>query len=294
MINKIFILKGLKTFLMLSLLAALVSCATAYDKRGVYHRVRRGESISKIAKYYHVSVQELAEWNNIQSPEEVTEGLKLYIPKSIAKKAEDEKKKGKKGDKDSETITFERSKFIWPVEGIVFSNYGIRKGRRHDGVDISADPGTPIHAAANGKVVFDGKMRGYGNMIIIKHKDRFFTVYAHNSQNAITKGQKVAKGDLIGYVGATGRASGPHLHFEVRQGQESRNPLFFLPAEGVKKIQYASRKNYSTKSSKGKKAVKSSKTSKSASKTKKESTKTVKKDDRRKVMMENLKAKKSR
>lgn len=126
-------------------------------------------------------------------------------------------------------VKTERGKFIWPLEGDVSSLFGMRHGRKHDGVDISAKTGTPVYAAADGEVVFAKKMRGYGNLVLLKHKDDFFTVYAHNSVNLVKLGTKVKKGQLVSRVGRTGRATGPHLHFEVREGPKARNPLFFLP-----------------------------------------------------------------
>jgi murein DD-endopeptidase MepM/ murein hydrolase activator NlpD len=126
-------------------------------------------------------------------------------------------------------VKTERGKFIWPLEGDVSSLFGMRHGRKHDGVDISAKTGTPVYAAADGEVVFAKKMRGYGNLVLLKHKDDFFTVYAHNSVNLVKLGTKVKKGQMVSRVGRTGRATGPHLHFEVREGPKARNPLFFLP-----------------------------------------------------------------
>jgi len=213
-----------------------LSCAVSYDARGRYYKVRKGDDISKIAKYYGISLQELAEWNNIKDPSEVIPGYKLYIPsrqKHSARRTRDisgsERKKGKVEAKEArETIRFETGRFDWPVTGKIISGFGIRKGRRHDGVDIKAESGTPIHAAADGVVVFEGKMRGYGNVIIIRHKDHFFTVYAHNSKNLASRDQKVSQGEVIGYIGKTGNATTPHLHFEIREGEMARNPLYLM------------------------------------------------------------------
>ena len=142
----------------------------------------------------------------------------------------------------TKSIKIYRGRFKWPIKGgRVTSLYGMRNGRRHDGIDISAKQGTPLYASAAGKVAFSGKMRGYGNIILIRHKDDFFTAYAHNRKNGVRKGQTVKQGQQIGTVGRTGRASGPHVHFEIRHGQTARNPLFFLPErKGAPKL--ASRK----------------------------------------------------
>lgn len=238
--------KILPVFLLAVLLAG---CATSFDKRGVYYKVRIGDSIWRIARVYRVDVQRLAEYNNILDPDDVQPGTKLYIPpkskraafkklpfgtEAAATKEEAPrlKKKKTREDKYAKPIQFYRGKFEWPVDGRAGSPFGIRNGRRHDGLDISADTGTPIHAAAAGRVVFTGQMRGYGNLILIRHNDDFFTAYAHNSENKVKKGEAVKQGQMIGKVGRTGRATAPHLHFEIRHGQTARNPLFFLPDRG--------------------------------------------------------------
>lgn len=227
------------------MVSGLAACATSFDKRGRYHRVRSGESIWTIARAYRVDVQDLAEFNNVFDPNDVQPGRHLYIPEKEEKPAfkqlpldEDDGEKverrrhgRKKRDDDSYTkqIKTFHGQFIWPVKGKVNSPFGVRNGRRHDGIDISAKQKTPIKAAADGRVVFGGRMRGYGNLILIRHKDNFFTAYAHNDKNRIKKGQTVKKGQVIGTVGRTGRTTGSHLHFEIRHGQKARNPLFFLP-----------------------------------------------------------------
>lgn len=225
-------------------LLILSGCATAFDAHGAFHIARRGESLERIAKGYGVSLQSLAELNNIQNPKDLHEGQKIYLPERsaqqrfkklpLAEMIAKEMKKGKRHKKgkasaEEKEIRVEAGKFQWPINGYVMSPFGIRHGRRHDGVDIKATRGTPIKAAASGEVVFSGKMRGYGNLILIKHEDNYFTAYAHNSHNGVKVGQKIKQGEVIGKVGATGRATGPHLHFEIREGEKARNPLFFLP-----------------------------------------------------------------
>lgn len=215
----------------------LFGCATSYDKRGRYHQVRPGDSIWRIASSYRVDVQELAEYNNIMKPDDVQPGMKLYIPPRkkepgfkrlpFGDVVASSGKTGKGGKKDE--IRVFRGRFIWPVEGRVMSLFGMRNGVHHDGIDISANEGTPIHASAAGSVVFAGQMRGYGNLILLRHNDDFFTAYAHNKVNKVNKGQKIKQRQVIALLGHTGRATGPHCHFEIRNGQTARNPLFFLP-----------------------------------------------------------------
>ncbi|HYX88592.1 MAG TPA: peptidoglycan DD-metalloendopeptidase family protein [Gaiellaceae bacterium] len=118
--------------------------------------------------------------------------------------------------------------FIWPVNGPVVSPFGMRWGRMHEGIDIAVPAGTPIHAAASGRVVYAGWMDGYGNLVAIDHGRGLSTAYAHQSSIAVGLGQTVSQGQTIGYVGCTGHCFGPHLHFEVRVNGTPVDPLGYL------------------------------------------------------------------
>jgi murein DD-endopeptidase MepM/ murein hydrolase activator NlpD len=118
--------------------------------------------------------------------------------------------------------------FIWPVNGPVTSGFGMRWGRMHEGIDIGVASGTPIHAAASGRVVYSGWMDGYGNLVAIDHGRGISTAYAHQSSIAVGNGQTVSQGQVIGYVGCTGHCFGPHLHFEVRINGTAVDPLGYL------------------------------------------------------------------
>jgi murein DD-endopeptidase MepM/ murein hydrolase activator NlpD len=120
------------------------------------------------------------------------------------------------------------SGFIWPVSGPVTSPFGMRWGRMHTGIDIGVPYGTPIHAAASGQVIYAGWMDGYGNLVFIDHGRGISTGYAHQSSIAISNGQSVTQGQVIGYVGCTGHCFGPHLHFEVRVNGTPVDPLGYL------------------------------------------------------------------
>ena len=117
---------------------------------------------------------------------------------------------------------------IWPVRGPINSGFGMRWGRMHQGIDISAGTGTPIHAAKAGTVTFAGTMSGYGNVVVITHSGGLSTLYAHQSRLAVSGGA-VSQGQVIGYVGSTGHSTGPHLHFETRVGGTPQNPMRYLP-----------------------------------------------------------------
>jgi lipoprotein NlpD len=122
-------------------------------------------------------------------------------------------------------------RFSWPVPGgVLSSRFGIRNGVMHDGVDISAPAGTPVRAADLGVVIFSGRLRGYGNVVILRHDDHYVTVYAHNRINSVREGDRVGRGQIIAEVGTSGRTTGPNLHFEVRHDNLAQNPLNYLLA----------------------------------------------------------------
>jgi murein DD-endopeptidase MepM/ murein hydrolase activator NlpD len=120
------------------------------------------------------------------------------------------------------------SGLIWPVNGPVTSPFGWRWGRMHQGIDIGVPYGTPIAAAAAGRVVYCGWESGYGNLTVIDHGNGLATAYGHQSSIAVSCGQDVSQGQTIGYVGCTGHCTGPHLHFEVRVNGTPVDPLGYL------------------------------------------------------------------
>jgi murein DD-endopeptidase MepM/ murein hydrolase activator NlpD len=117
---------------------------------------------------------------------------------------------------------------IWPVSGPVTSPFGERWGRMHEGIDIGVPTGTPIHAAAAGRVVYCGWEEGYGNFVVIDHGNGVATAYGHQSSIAVSCGEDVSQGQVIGYSGSTGHSTGPHLHFEVRVNGAPVDPLGYL------------------------------------------------------------------
>lgn len=121
-------------------------------------------------------------------------------------------------------------RFAWPVNGNVTSTYGNKAGGLHnDGINIAAVRGTPVHAAAGGEVVYAGNdLKGFGNLVLLRHPDRWVTAYAHLSHLAVARGDNVARGQVLGTVGSTGAVSSPQLHFEIRHGTEALNPVVFL------------------------------------------------------------------
>jgi murein DD-endopeptidase MepM/ murein hydrolase activator NlpD len=131
-------------------------------------------------------------------------------------------------DSDTPAPSPDSGGFAWPVQGTVVSPYGQRWGLLHSGVDIAAPAGTPIVAAASGRVLYSGSMSGYGLIVVIEHAGGLATAYAHNSNNLVSAGQLVSQGETIAEVGCTGRCFGDHVHFEVRVAGNPVDPMAYL------------------------------------------------------------------
>jgi murein DD-endopeptidase MepM/ murein hydrolase activator NlpD len=121
-------------------------------------------------------------------------------------------------------------KFRWPARGQVITGFAkTENGKRNDGIDISMPTGTPIKAAENGVVIYSGDgLKEYGKTVLIRHDDGLVTVYAHADQLQVTRGDKVARGQVIASSGMTGVAKTPRLHFEVRKNASPVDPMNYL------------------------------------------------------------------
>jgi murein DD-endopeptidase MepM/ murein hydrolase activator NlpD len=224
--------------------------STAKSKDGLIYRVQAGDTMYGISRNFGITVAQLKELNNVSS-DALSIGQELYIKKfeskntqqkniKIAEKKDKiaEPKKTSSKAKVAKTSSPKKSSasvysspnsgrassfpqewkdaFLLPVNGRVSSPFGMRGGRLHKGVDITAPPGTGIKVAYAGTVTYTGFLRDYGNVIIVEHGKEVVTVYAHNEINLVKKSDKVNKGDVIARLGSTGRSTGPHLHFEIR------------------------------------------------------------------------------
>lgn len=123
--------------------------------------------------------------------------------------------------------------FMWPVRGPVIARFGeMGSGQRNDGINIAADPDTPVRAAAEGEVVYAGnELRSYGNLLLIRHSSGYITAYAHNERLLVRKSDRVKRGQKIATVGASGVVSKPQLHFEIRRGGKAVDPAPYLVTE---------------------------------------------------------------
>jgi len=183
---------------------------------GLYHKIRKGETLWKISKTYGVDIQTIASANKLPDKERVFIGQLLFIPQGVA-----EEKLAKRSAEAG---------FIWPIRGNVLSFYGSYKdGVKNKGIDIKARHGEAIIASRSGKISFvDENMKGFGKTIIIDHEDDYSSVYAYSSQILVAVGQHVRQGTVIAKAGQTGRAASPRLHFEIRKKHKPQNPFYFL------------------------------------------------------------------
>lgn len=217
----------------------LSACSTA-----IYYQVQSGDTLSEIAQRHRVSTQQIARFNAIRNPDRLEVGQWLRIPpaaKDSASATATAKRENRalalavpEKQPNYRSLPPERSRddgsalFAWPVEGEVTSGFGPRNGSFHDGIDIAAPEGAPVFAAADGYVMFSDVLRGYGNVVIVRHTNGYITVYAHNQVNLVQEGQFVRRGERLAKVGKSGRASGANLHFEVRRNNLARDPLQYL------------------------------------------------------------------
>jgi murein DD-endopeptidase MepM/ murein hydrolase activator NlpD len=200
------------------------------ERKGVYHVVEKHQTLYRICKTYQVNIKEVASLNNISDPSRIQTGQRIFIPgaKKVLKVEIyiDDVVAESSG---REKVAYKKHDFIWPVEGQCVDLFEEIEGKRHQGIDISSPLGTPIKASNAGKVIYSNNtIRGYGNLIILRHSEEFVTVYAHNQVNLVEEGVWVERGQVIGKVGQTGRASGPHLHFEIRKNNKAVDPLPLL------------------------------------------------------------------
>jgi lipoprotein NlpD len=218
----------------------------AHDIRhGVFHRVLPGETLYRIGRAYGVEAEALQRENAIHDPAQLEVGSLLFIPGAdhavdvpppdapLARIEQRPQRRASPAQIPRAGVgaldpAAHGEPLAWPLRGVLISGFGTRDRDQHEGLDLAAPEGTPVLAAAGGEVLFAGEQRGYGNLVLLGHDRGLVTVYAHNSANLVATGDRVERGQAIARVGRTGKATGPHLHFEVRVGARPRDPLGFL------------------------------------------------------------------
>jgi lipoprotein NlpD len=196
---------------------------------GIYHTVSKSETLWRICKTYKVNMQEVAELNNIKNTSLIRVGDKIFLP-GAKEQLQVTVAPPDTGEAVPEII-LNKGMFIWPVKGKIIKQFGMSDGFKNDGIDIAASTGSKVVAAYSGKVVFASELKGYGNTIIIQHNDKYATVYANNKSILVKKGNAVKTGQLIAMAGNSSGVTTtiPHLHFQIREENQPRNPLFYLP-----------------------------------------------------------------
>lgn len=194
---------------------------------GVYHTVVKGDTVESIARQYKAEPSAIVglELNHLNAKAPgLTMGQKLIVPGG--KKPPVVRRVQVYSGPIPATATRGTGVFVWPTTGAITQGYK----PLHRALDIAGPLGTPVKASDSGYVVVAGwSSLGYGNYIVIDHGNGYQTLYAHLSRFFVTPGDSVAKGTVIGLMGTTGRSTGSHLHFELRQGGVQRNPYGFLP-----------------------------------------------------------------
>ncbi len=212
------------------------------------HRVQPGDTLYSIAWRYNRDHEELARSNGISAPYRIYPGQLISLEprarsaansasapaSSPTRKSQTRYKKSQNDTKPvQEKVANQRDKKVsmiwqWPVTGPVIESYSLA-GRINKGIDLAGRHGEPVHSAADGRVVYSGEgLVGYGNLVIIKHNDRYLSAYAHNSRILVNEGQSVKAGQKIAEIGSTG-TSRDKLHFEIRRDGKPVNPMQYLP-----------------------------------------------------------------
>lgn len=221
-----------------SLVALLAACGSAPVGPGFY-RVERGDTLSKIARSNRQSVQSIVRWNNLTNPDSIEVGQVLRVAPPAGAASTSGAVRSSGGGSASATprtapadsapssaAPASSISLVWPADGTVIRRFD---GSNSKGIDIAAAVGTPVIAAAPGTVVYAGNgLRGYGNLLILKHNAEYLTAYAHNRVLLVKEGQTVTRGEKIAEMGDTD-TDRVMLHFELRYQGRSVDPSRALP-----------------------------------------------------------------
>ena len=201
-----------------------------------FYAVRRQDTLYSISRANKTDVATLAKLNGLKKPYTISVGQRLQIPGQVGGKAPStsvstaasgaNKVAAKNANRSLPQAPKRVGRFRVPLQGTVISSFGPKEGGLHnDGINIAARSGAPIVAAENGVVVYTGnELRGYGNLLLIRHSGGWVSAYAHTSKFRVKPGQKVKQGDIVAEVGQTGNVDRPQLHFELRKGTRAVNP----------------------------------------------------------------------
>ncbi len=210
------------------------------------HEVARGDTLYAIARRNGTRIGAIASLNGLEAPYVIYPGQRLVLPGGWAPAPPREAPSARPRHGQKVEVATRRvvrpstapppppkatGRFEWPLRGRVLHTFGTKgKGLHNDGINIAAPRGTGVRAAENGVVVYAGnELKGFGNLLLIKHADGWVTAYAHNDRLLVARGARVTKGQKIAEVGSSGGVTEPQLHFELRRGKRAVDPLKHLP-----------------------------------------------------------------
>ena len=203
------------------------------------HTVVRGDTVYSISRRYGVDMSELTRLNGIGAPFTISVGQTLQLPPQtrapvVVAAAKPKKASGRKAAPKPPTPPpppLSGNGFVWPARGTVISRYGPKQGGRHnDGINIRLRKGADIRAAEAGTVVYAGnELKGFGNLVLVRHSGGWVSAYGHTDAIRVSRGQKVTRGQVIATAGASGSVNEPQLHFELRKGTRAVDPQKYLP-----------------------------------------------------------------
>lgn len=202
------------------------------QNNGDHHIVKQGETLYSISKAYNIDMDQIIKVNNLEKPYNLSLGQKLLLNSENNNKskdiAEEESTAPAKVEKVSTNI--EATEFIWPVKGEIMKKFGEKINDTYfDGISIKSQKGVEIKASKSGEVAYSGnELKGYGNIIILRHENNWLTIYAHCDELKVKQGEKVNQGDIIATIGDTGNVNSYQLYFSIREGREAKDPLKFL------------------------------------------------------------------
>jgi murein DD-endopeptidase MepM/ murein hydrolase activator NlpD len=224
------------------------------QKNGVYHPVTKRVTLYRISLAYKIPLAKLMEANSLASPSALKVGQKLFIPGAtsvlrvdpsvphstnerwdLEKSLESEEKASAPdyspvGEKGKSLGHGKELDVIWPIQGKINSYFGPRGKKFHAGIDIASPSYQEVKAAKDGEVILARNSRtGYGNVVVLRHDQGLTTIYGHMNVIIAQEGEAVRQGQAIGGVGSTGRSTGPHLHFELRQNGRPLDPMPYMP-----------------------------------------------------------------
>ncbi|MEM8500787.1 MAG: peptidoglycan DD-metalloendopeptidase family protein [Pseudomonadota bacterium] len=198
------------------------------------HSVQRGETLYSIAWMYGQDFKQLARTNNIPAPFVIHAGARLQL---MSRSTSPKGKPLVKQNEKPKTVVADRepAAWRWPASGRVLNRFGQNSSGQlaSKGIDIEGELGQAVYSTRAGKVVYSGNgIRGYGNLLIVKHNAEYLSAYAYNSRLLVKEGQQVKEGQKIAEIGKSGVARKAKLHFEIRKAGKPVNPLSFLPKRG--------------------------------------------------------------